>query len=182
MFGLLCWGFKRVQEEIHREEASTLQIGPVAFLPGQYTSPNSILVKDYLTTMGIKTVSQSPFCPDLAPCDFWLFPKPKGCHYETTEEMKEAVTKVIDLLTQEDFHGAIKKLLKLYKKWISAGRDYFERDKNFMCILLIKEPIQKKVWKIIVCTSYACMYVCMYLPTPPQVHHVKQGKFLSSVY
>ena len=37
--GLLCWGFKAVQEEIHREEASTLQIGSVAFPPGQCTSP-----------------------------------------------------------------------------------------------------------------------------------------------
>ena len=37
--GLLCWGFKGVQEDIPREEASTLQIGSVAFLPGQYTSP-----------------------------------------------------------------------------------------------------------------------------------------------
>ena len=37
--GLLCWGFKWVQEEIPWEEASTLQIGSVAFPPGQYTSP-----------------------------------------------------------------------------------------------------------------------------------------------
>ena len=36
--GLLCWGFKGVQEEIPWEEASTLQIGSVAFSPGQYTS------------------------------------------------------------------------------------------------------------------------------------------------
>ena len=37
--GILCWGFKGVQEEIPREEASTLQIGSVAFPPGQCTSP-----------------------------------------------------------------------------------------------------------------------------------------------
>ena len=37
--GLLCWGFKGVQEEIPSEETSTLQIGSVAFPPGQYTSP-----------------------------------------------------------------------------------------------------------------------------------------------
>ena len=37
--GLLCWGFKRVQEEIPSEEASTLQIGSVAFPAGQCTSP-----------------------------------------------------------------------------------------------------------------------------------------------
>ena len=37
--GLLCWGFKGVQEEIPSEEASTLQIGSVAFPPEQCTSP-----------------------------------------------------------------------------------------------------------------------------------------------
>ena len=37
--GLLCWGLKGVQEEIPPEEASTLQIGSVRFLLGQYTSP-----------------------------------------------------------------------------------------------------------------------------------------------
>ena len=37
--GILCWGFKGVQQEILLEEVSTLQIGSVAFLPGQYTSP-----------------------------------------------------------------------------------------------------------------------------------------------
>ena len=36
--GWLCWGFKGVQEEIPWEEASTLQIGSVAFPPGQCTS------------------------------------------------------------------------------------------------------------------------------------------------
>ena len=73
---------------------------------------NSILVADYLTKMGIKTVPRPPYSPDLAPCDFWLFPKLRACRYETTEEMKEVVTKVIDTLTQENFDGALQKLLE----------------------------------------------------------------------
>ena len=93
---------------------------------------NSILATDYLNKMGIKTVPQSPYSPDLAPCDFWLFPKLKeklwGCRYEAIEEMKGAVTKVIDSLTQEDFDEAFQKLLERYKKCIAAGWDYFERD------------------------------------------------------
>ena len=56
--------------------------------------------------MGIKTVRHPPDSPDLAPCDLCLFPKLGGCRCETIEEIKEAVTKVIDTLTQEDFHGA----------------------------------------------------------------------------
>ena len=74
--GLLCWGFKGIQEEI--------------------------------------------------PCDFWLFPMLRGCRYETIEEMKEAVTKVIDTLTQEDFYEACQKLLERYNKCIAAGGDYFK--------------------------------------------------------
>ena len=78
--------------------------------------------------MGIKTVPQPPYSPDLAPCVFWLIPKLRGCRYETTEETKEAVTKVIDTLTQEEFLGAFQKFLKWYNKCIAAGRDYFEGD------------------------------------------------------
>ena len=78
--------------------------------------------------MGIKTVPQPLYSPDLAPCDFCLFPKLRGCRYETIEEMKEAVTKVIDTLTQEDFHGAFQKLLERYNKCIAAGRGYFKGD------------------------------------------------------
>ena len=42
--------------------------------------------------------------------------------------MKEAVTKVLDMLTQEDFHGALQKFLELCNKCIAAGGDYFEGD------------------------------------------------------
>ena len=41
--------------------------------------------------------------------------------------MKEAVTKVIDTLTQEDSHGVFQKLLEQYK-CIAAEGDYFEGD------------------------------------------------------
>ena len=105
-------GFKGVQEEIPSEEASTLQISSVAFPPDQYTSPQLHPCHRLLSKMGIKTVTQPPYRPDLAPCDFCLFPKLRSCRYETIEEMKEAVTKVFDTLTLEDFHAAFQKLLE----------------------------------------------------------------------
>ena len=61
--------------------------------------------------MGIKTVPHRPYSLDVPRCDFWLFPKLRGCRYETIEEMKEVVTKVIDTLTQENFQ----KFLEWYK-------------------------------------------------------------------
>ena len=78
--------------------------------------------------MGIKTVLQPPYSPDLAPWDFCLFPKLRGCRYERIKEMIEAVTKVIDTLTQEDFRGAFQRLLQSCNKCIAAGRDYLKGD------------------------------------------------------
>ena len=65
--------------------------------------------------MGINTVPHLHYSPDLATSDFWLFHKLAGCRYEIIEEMKEAVTKVIDTFTQEDFHRALQKFLERYK-------------------------------------------------------------------
>ena len=123
--GLLWWCFKGVQEEIPSEEAS--KSGQWYFHQDNAPVYNSTLVTDYLTKMGIETVPQPPYSQDLAPCDFCLFPKIRDYRYETIEEMKEAVTKVIDKQTQEDFHGAFEKLLERYK-CISAGGHYFEGD------------------------------------------------------
>ena len=90
-------------------------------------------------------VSQAVFySPDLAPCDFCLFPKLRGCRYETTEAIKE----VTDTLTQEDFNGAFQKLLERYK-CIATGGDYLEGDKSLMCVLSIEVPTGKTVWKLI---------------------------------
>ena len=63
--------------------------------------------------------------------------------------MKEIVAKVIDTLTQKDFHGAFQKLLERYNKCIAAGGDYFEGDYSFMCVLSIKVPIQKKAGNLL---------------------------------
>ena len=121
-------GFKGVQEEIPSEEASSLQSGQWHFHQDNAPVHNSILVKDNLTKMGIKTVHQPPYSPDLSPCDFWLFSQLTGCRYETIEEIKEAVTKVIDTLTQEDFDVAFQKLLERYNECIAAKGDYLEGD------------------------------------------------------
>ena len=71
-------------------------------------------------------------------------PKLRDCRYETIEEMKEAVTKVIDTHMQEVFHGALLKLLERSNKCIAAGGDYFEGDKSFMCVQSIKVRTRKK--------------------------------------
>ena len=98
--------------------------------------------------MGIKTVPQPPYDPDLAPCDFWLLPQHRICHYETIEDMKEAATKVIDTLTQEDFHGGIPEVIGTVKQ-VHCSRRFLRRGLEFHVCTINKSAHTKKVWKLI---------------------------------
>ena len=101
--GLLCWGFQGGQEEIPSEKASTLQIGSVEFSPRQCTSLQ------------------------LHPCHRQF---DQDGHQDTSSASLQSRSRqrVIETLTQEDFHGALPKFLERYNKCIATGRDYFEGD------------------------------------------------------
>ena len=68
--GLLCCGFKGVQEEIPWEEASTLQIGLVAFPPGQYTSLQLHPCHRQFNQDGHQDISSASLLS--RPCSLWL--------------------------------------------------------------------------------------------------------------
>ena len=68
--GLLCWGFKGVQEEIPKEEASTVQIGSVAFPPGQCTGPQLHPFHTLFDQDGHQDSSSASL--KSRPCSLWL--------------------------------------------------------------------------------------------------------------
>ena len=131
--GLLCCGFKGRDSVGRGHHSSNWVNGYSTRTMHQSTTPS-------LSQMGIKIVPHPPYNPGLVSCDFWLFPKLKGCCYQTIEEMKEAVTKVIDTLPQEDFHGAFQKLLERY---------ITSRGPGFRVCTINKSTHTKNVWKLI---------------------------------
>ena len=68
--GLLCWGFNGVQEEIPSEEASTLQIGSVAFPPGQCTSTTLSLLQTIWARWASRQFLSLPIVQTLLPVTF----------------------------------------------------------------------------------------------------------------
>ena len=60
-----------------RKRPAFFKLGQWHFYEDNAPVHNSILVTDYLTKLGIKTVPQPPYSPDLVPCNFWLFPQLK---------------------------------------------------------------------------------------------------------
>ena len=80
--------FRDFSKRFRWKRPALFKLGQWYFHQNNAPVHNSILVTDYLTKMGIKTVLRLPYSPDLAPCDFWLYPKLRGCRYETIEEKK----------------------------------------------------------------------------------------------
>ena len=103
--------------------------------------------------MGLKTVPHPSYSPDVAPCDFCLFPKLTGCRYETNEETKEAVTKVIDMLTQEDFHGGLPEVVGMVEQVHCSRKRLLRGGLEFHVCTINKSVHTKTVWKLIVYTS-----------------------------
>ena len=131
-------------EEIPREETSTLQIGSVGFHQDNAPVHNSILVTDYLTKMGIKTVPHPPYRQDFAPCDFWLFPKlrdnwgdERGCDeghwYAHTRGLQWGLPEVVWMVQQE--HCNRRRLLR--------------RGLEFHVCTINKSAHMEKEWKLI---------------------------------
>ena len=95
--------------------------------------------------MGIKTVPHPPYSADLAPCDFCLFPKLRGCWYETIE-MKEAVTKVIDMLT---LPWGLPEVVGTVQQVHCNQRRLLRRGLEFHVCTISKSAHAQKVWKLI---------------------------------
>jgi hypothetical protein len=58
-------------------------------------------------------IPHPPYSPNLAPCDFFLFPKIKfkfkGCRFDTNEEIQTESQRVFDTLTEKDFQEVFQK-------------------------------------------------------------------------
>jgi hypothetical protein len=77
-------------------------------------------------------IPHAPYSPDLAPCDFFLFPKMKlkleGRRFDTIEEIQAESQRVLDTVTEKDFQEAFQKCRSRWDRCVHAGGNYFEGD------------------------------------------------------
>ncbi|PNF30519.1 hypothetical protein B7P43_G09953 [Cryptotermes secundus] len=80
----------------------------------------------------VTVVPHPRYLPDLAPCDFFLFPKMKiklkGRRFDTVEEIQAETQTVLNTLTKKDFQDAFEKWQKHWDRCMRSQGDYFEGD------------------------------------------------------
>ena len=93
----------------------------------------SSLATSAVEAIGIDILSHPPYSPDLAPCDFYLFPKLKsklrGEHFENVSNLKSCVNnKNLKRLTEEGFHDVFSTWVERHQKSIKVDGRYFEKE------------------------------------------------------
>ena len=93
----------------------------------------SLLTYEFLTKHEATVVPQAPYSPDLAPADFFWFPKwkslLKGRRFQTVAEIEEDSIRDLRAVPQNTFQDAFQKWKKRWEWCIKSGGEYFEGDK-----------------------------------------------------
>jgi hypothetical protein len=91
-----------------------------------------LLIHSYLAKNQTSVVPHPPYSRDLAPADFFLFPKLKttlkGCCLQTVEEIRENVIRELCAITESVFQEAFQQWKKRWEQCIASRGDYFEGD------------------------------------------------------
>jgi hypothetical protein len=87
-------------------------------------------VRDFLASKGITALDHPPYSPDLAPADFWLFPKVKlamkGNRHDTIQGIQRECTAVLNAIPQKEYRDCFRKLLNRFELCIDLEGYYFE--------------------------------------------------------
>ena len=90
------------------------------------------LIQGFLAKHNIPPIRQAPYSPDMAPCDFWLFPKLKmplkGTQFESREDIMRNATALLNMIPQEAFQKCFQQWQDRWKKCVHYQGDYFEGD------------------------------------------------------
>lgn len=87
-------------------------------------------VTQYLMDNGIRVLPHLAYSPDLAPCDFWLFPKLKGLvaghKFSRVQDLAKEVNSVLRSIPKEDYREALQKWIDRLRRCIERAGEYFE--------------------------------------------------------
>jgi transposase len=100
---------------------------------GNVPSHSSFLVRDFLARHAMTVLPQPPYSPDLAPADFFLFPKLKstlkGRSFESVEAIKTNSLAHLRNIPKTAFQECFRTLKKRWQRCIQSRGEYFEGDK-----------------------------------------------------
>ena len=126
---------KRLLQRIRRVRPELHRTGSWVLLHDNAPAHAAIRVRQFLAQRSVTVIDHPPYSPDLAPADFFLFPRLKialkGTRFEDLDDIQESVTKTLQTIPAEAFSGSFHKLFERCQRCIEGEGDYFEGQQIF---------------------------------------------------
>jgi len=130
--GFYCKVLRRLCEKVRRHRPQLWREQTWLLHHDNAPSHTAVLTHQFLAKNKTAVIPHPPYSPDLAPCDFFLFPKMKlklkGRRFDTSEEIQAETQKVLDTLAEKYFQEAFQKWRRRWDRCLHGGGDYFEGD------------------------------------------------------
>ena len=111
--GFYCDVLRRLRENMQRRRPKLWQEQTWLLHHDKAPSHTSVLTQTFLAKNNMAVIPHTTYSPDLAPCDFFLFPKIelklKGRRFDTTEEIQAESQRMLDTMIEKDFQEAFQK-------------------------------------------------------------------------
>jgi hypothetical protein len=123
---------RRLRENVRRRRPELWREQTWLLHHDNASSQTSVFTQQFVAKDKMPVIPHPPYSPELAPCDFFLFPKIKlklkGRRFDTIEEVHVESQRVLDTLTEKDNQDSFQKWRSRWDRCLHAGGNYFERD------------------------------------------------------
>ena len=123
---------KRLRDAIRRKRPELWRSGDWFFHHDNAPAHSALRTREFLAKHSITVLPHPPYSPDLAPCDFFLFPmlkRPlKGRRFETISEIKVHAKKELKGIKKEARLDCFRKWKRRWDKCVRWEGEYFEGD------------------------------------------------------
>jgi transposase len=127
-----CNVLRRLREDIQRKLPELWRTGNLMLHDDNAPFHRALVTREFLAHISIITLPHPPYSPDLAPCDFFLFPKMKlqlkGRCFDTLEEIQWESQNVLGMLRDQVFQHAFQQWQWRWNQCVDEHADYFEGD------------------------------------------------------
>lgn len=124
---------RRLRESIRKKRPDLWKSNSWILHHDNAPSHTALIIRDFLTKHGTTVIAQAPYSPDLAPCDFFLFPKLKlplrGKRFESIESVKENSLRELRAIPERAYQKCMEDWVKRWHMCIASDGAYFEGDK-----------------------------------------------------
>jgi len=122
----------RLRENIRRKRPELWRVGNWLLHDDNAPSHRALVTHEFLAHNSIITLPHPPYSPDLAPCDFFLFPNMnlqlKGRCFDRMEEIQRESQNVLGTLREQDFKHAFQQWQRRWDRCVATQGAYFEGD------------------------------------------------------